>query len=919
MRSLFVLALAACGNPDERVCHDVFYADQDGDAFGDPESSVEACQVPDGYTAVAGDCDDTRYSTRPGADERCNGADDDCDGSIDDDAIDPSPWYEDTDGDGYGDEADMTEGCVAPVDYAPEAGDCNVTDPAINPGADEICDGIDNDCDRLPDEDDPGLQGDLGTWYVDGDYDGFGDPLVSIEACDQPLGAVADNTDCNDDEGAAYPGAQEICDVVDNDCDGLADEDDEDVADMQEYWPDDDGDGLGAGFGSVFQCFAPSGYVDNDEDCDDGDAAVLDAVRYYEDGDGDGHGDRALGDTCSTDPEIVFVDGDCDDARADVFPGATEICDGIDDNCDGLVDDADPTTVLPIWYGDEDGDGFGVDTDIVESCVEPDAYATASGDCDDADAFTFPDAYELCDAIDNDCNGADDDDVDYVDWYVDTDGDGYGDAGDTVNDCAQPSGYELSPDDCDDDSVDVHPGAAEICDNGIDDDCDLVVDPCPVDLETADLVVAGIDEDTGIDTGMIEDDRPLGASIAVGDIDADGTSDLVLGGPPNWAGKAVFLLPGPATGSRTAEDAIEISRGTSMSRFGPGIDVGDADGDEADDLLVSSPDAHMAYVFLGPISADRNLTHADAALAGAAGDALSVVDIVRDVDGDGTGDLFVSAPGVEPAFSSGRVYLLSGAGSGAVDLTTDAVYTFEGAGSSDHLGTAVAEVGDATGDGIADLAISAIGASTGGVVYVVEGGAPAGAYEPADDPLAEISGEDLSQFGTSLASADADGDGTHDLVVGAPLVPGAADDETGAAYVFLGPFEDVLTTAHAHARWDSTIGQSHLGYAVAIDGDFDGDETPDVLLGAVDQHVAGTAGYGCAYLQTGLATGTIDVASLRSFPALARDFTGYSLRFVPDWDGDDRSEIAIGSPYADGSFGDRVGTVHVFFSDTLLP
>src|SRR6185436_19586238 len=107
----------------------------------------------------------------------------------------------------------------------------------------------------------------------------------------------------------------------------------------------------------------------------------------------------------------------------------------------------------------------------------------------------------------------------------------------------------------------------------------------------------------------------------------------------------------------------------------------------------------------------------------------------------------------------------------------------------------------------------------------------------------------------------ADNDGTQDLVIGAPFMRGTADDVPGAAYAFLGPFEGVLDTTDAHARWDSTIPYSNLGYAVAMDGDFDGDKTPDVLLGAVGEHVEGTEGYGCAYLQMGLATGTIDVGS----------------------------------------------------------
>ena len=162
MRPLLVAVLVSCGPRNEPECNDVFYADADGDAFGDPEQSIEACAPRDGYVANADDCDDTRYSTRPGAEERCNGADDDCDGSVDEDAADPVPLFLDPDGDGYGDAAQSTLGCAPLAGYAPAPGDCDETDPAIHPGADEVCDGIDNDCDHLPDEDDPGLQGDLG-------------------------------------------------------------------------------------------------------------------------------------------------------------------------------------------------------------------------------------------------------------------------------------------------------------------------------------------------------------------------------------------------------------------------------------------------------------------------------------------------------------------------------------------------------------------------------------------------------------------------------------------------------------------------------------------------------------------------------------------------------------------------------------
>ena len=831
MRFPLVLALASCGDPEESAppCDAVFYLDGDRDAFGDPEKpSVGACVRPAGYAAVAGDCDDTRFGARPGADELCNGADDDCDGSIDEGAIDPSTWFLDTDGDGYGADEHTTEECVAPAGYAPEGRDCDETDPAIHPGADEICDaGIDNDCNDLADEADPGLQ-DFETWYVDGDHDGFGEPLAPISACDPPPSSVLDNTDCNDVAAEAHPGAQEICDGIDDDCDELVDEDDKDVIGLSEFWPDGDGDGWGTG-AEVIQCFAPSGYADTRGDCDDGDAAIGGPTSYYVDVDGDGYGAYFSGDTCGAIP-----------------PG----------------------------------------------------NALVGGDCDDADAFTFPEAYELCDGIDNDCNATVDDAIDYVDWYVDVDGDGYGDASDAVNDCARPSGYALRSDDCDDISAAVHPEAGEICSNGIDDDCDLALDNCPVDLDSADLIVQGG-----------ESEAFLGAAIAAGDLDADGTSDLVVGAP-SAADGSVIIVPGPATGTLDANTATKISTTAWEKLLGWDVATGDVDGDTANDLLVGTAGVALqsSFLFLGPITAGRSDADADAVLDGVSWG--SFVEIARDVDGDGGRDLVFGT--IE---TDGSVYVASGATSGTIDLTRDATYTYVGS-PSDWLGAAGVDIGDATGDGIAELALSAVGASDGGVVYLLEGGLVSGSYDVDTDPLATITGDYRSWFGAALSSADYDTDGTADLVVGAPLTLDAAS-EVGAVHAFLGPFDGDLDAGDALARWESNVPDGLLGIAVAMDGDVDGDKSPDVLMGALGARL-GTAGDGCAYLQLGLASGSIDVASLRSFPGDDADSTGSEVRFVPDWDGDDGSEIAIGSPNLDTASED-VGAVHVFFSTSLLP
>ncbi|MFT4976865.1 MAG: hypothetical protein ACI8S6_002770, partial [Myxococcota bacterium] len=137
---------------DTSVGGATFFADADSDTFGDSTDSIEACAAPTGYTARAGDCDDTDSTIRPSAAEICDDVDNDCDGDIDDDDddVDTSAggtFYADGDGDGYGDADDTTRSCDEPSGYVSDASDCDDSDGNVNEAADETCDGIDHDCD----------------------------------------------------------------------------------------------------------------------------------------------------------------------------------------------------------------------------------------------------------------------------------------------------------------------------------------------------------------------------------------------------------------------------------------------------------------------------------------------------------------------------------------------------------------------------------------------------------------------------------------------------------------------------------------------------------------------------------------------------------------------------------------------------
>ena len=268
-----------------------WFMDGDDDGFGDAASSVVSCSAPEGAVGIADDCDDTSGSVHPGADETCNGVDDDCDGATDEaDAVDASTWFADDDGDTFGDASTVISSCSMPDSYVDNDTDCDDTEESTHPGADEYCDGTDNNCDGSVDED---SALDASTFFHDADGDGFGSPDERVVACLAPPEHLTDATDCDDLNPAVHPGATEFCDTLDNDCDDVID-------------PDDSAD----------------------------------ALAWYTDLDADGYGDPLTATTaCSAPLDTVGDSGDCDDGNPDVSPDGLETCNAIDDNCDGSVDE----------------------------------------------------------------------------------------------------------------------------------------------------------------------------------------------------------------------------------------------------------------------------------------------------------------------------------------------------------------------------------------------------------------------------------------------------------------------------------------------------------------------------------------------------------------------------------------------------
>ena len=180
--------------------------------------------------------------------------------------------------------------------------------------------------------------------------------------------------------------------------------------------------------------------------------------------DGDNDQDGSVGEQYGGD--------DCDDNNGAIGPHAIEVCDGVDNNCDGQIDEDQMGT----FYVDADGDGHGDLNQPIEACEAPEGTSIYSGDCDDLDASINPDASELCDGVDNDCDGGTDEGA-LIAAYPDVDLDTYGDDDSMALMCPSdvPEDWTTDGGDCDDTDENINPGVEELCD-GIDNNCDTVID-----------------------------------------------------------------------------------------------------------------------------------------------------------------------------------------------------------------------------------------------------------------------------------------------------------------------------------------------------------------------------------------------------------------------------------------------------------
>ncbi len=377
----------------------------------------------------------------------------------------------------------------------------------------------------------------------------------------------------------------------------------------------------------------------------------------------------------------------------------------------------------------------------------------------------------------------------------------------------------------------------------------------------------------------------LGWSVAgAGDQDGDGVPDVIAGAPR--AAEPSPSAPGSARLYSGADGHVlrTFTGRAAGDLFGLSVaGAGDVDGDGRDDVVVGAPGSAAALpsrvlVFSGATGGPL----LDLPGSAVAWDGLgTAVDGAGLVDGDARADLIVGAP--EAAGGAGEARLLSGAGGGTL-------FTFAGLLPGDRFGAAVAGAGDVDDDGVPDVIVGG-----GGNYARVFSGADGSLLHHFPGPAA------TGDFGSVVAAAgDIDGDGFGDLAIGAPFL-GRVDVLSGQSGLLLRRFE-----------------RTAAGFARALDqvGDLDGDAVPDFAVGAPQDTLDASFGLGSLYLISG-ATG---VTLFKFFPEDATAAFGSSVAGTGDLDGDGRSEVAAGAPFAPG--GTARGTLTVYggkFAGSILP
>jgi gliding motility-associated-like protein len=536
-----------------------YYVDGDGDGFGAGDGALYCSDPGAGFTLDNTDCDDSNALISPSAAEVCNEVDDDCDIEVDEFVT--STFYADADGDGFGNATDAIEACEMPDGYVDNQEDCDDNlltyqdsdGDGMGTNVPDACGSISNeDCD------DSNVLVFLGAEEIcengiDEDCDGQ-DLACAIEGCMDTLACNYNPLAVVDNESCTYPasssvGCNGLC-IEDTDGDGICNPDEivgctrQDACNYNPLATDEDDPSCIYPEASYLNCDGTCiNDVDSDGVCDeievvgcqdetacnynplatDNATCEYASLTYYVDADGDGVGTDEPVLLCEV-PTSGYADhpGDCDDNNATVYAGAVEICNDVDDDCDGEIDEG----VLLTFFADADGDGFGDNNTSVQGCVAPEGYVNNDSDCDDTQIT-----------------------------YTDLDGDGYGSEGWVA------CGSYFNTD-CDDSNAGINPLQSDICGNGIDEDCSGSDEVCPL-IVASDNTYNLNEDDANVVLDVLSNDQGTATTILPSTLDLDvntpGVQTTVTTSAGTWVSNGtgqVIFTPNPNYNSELFGDAV---------------------------------------------------------------------------------------------------------------------------------------------------------------------------------------------------------------------------------------------------------------------------------------------------------------------------------------------------------------------------
>ena len=457
---------------DEGLIYVTYFQDSDGDNYGNVSVTLSSCNVPQGYVLDSTDCNDQNSAINPGAlDIPGNGIDEDCSGLDAPIVAAQLGIYEFTQPSGCPVLANTVTTQPANASfsiYTNVGGSCTaaanvfnnntwntgaVVDPAnyneFSIQADS-CFGL--TLTKLTFTNKVSNVNTIPTWHLRSSLDNF--------AADIASDSITTNAVLNDTVllGAAFSNVNQVTFrfyITGISTTGATWRNDNvslwgfiNSVQPQTFYADTDGDGFGDAANTLLSCTLPAGYSTNNTDCDDSNAQINPNTIWFLDTDQDGYGDPTNFTTsCLTPPGTVLNGDDCDDTNAQL----------------NLVD---------MYYVDADGDGFGDEATGVETCAQPANTVTVGGDCDDANDQIYPGATEICDNEDNNCDGNTDEGLATYTLYEDMDSDGFGSQVSATYCDSIVAGWSLITGDCIDTNDQVYPGATEVLDNGIDENCD---------------------------------------------------------------------------------------------------------------------------------------------------------------------------------------------------------------------------------------------------------------------------------------------------------------------------------------------------------------------------------------------------------------------------------------------------------------